>query len=91
MLLSEDKINHLAHLILRELEQDPKVRPLASSPLLLKEIKRSLLGELRVEDEVDAEVRRQLSSYSRKIVEGSPEWDVLYRKAFEQEMKRRKR
>jgi hypothetical protein len=33
-------------------------------------------------------VRAKLASYSRGIVEGSSEWDVLYRKTFEEEMRK---
>jgi hypothetical protein len=38
---------------------------------------------------IDAEVRRKLASYARKIVEGNREWDVMYQKFYEQEMKKR--
>jgi hypothetical protein len=30
-----------------------------------------------------------LASYSRRLIEGSPEWDVLYRKLFEEELRKR--
>ena len=43
----------------------------------------------RVEEEVDAVVRRRLGSYSRPLAEGSAEWETLYRKAFEDEMRKR--
>jgi hypothetical protein len=91
MVLSDDKISHIAHLIQRGLDKDPRVKLLVPSPQVLKEIKRALIGELRLDDEIDVHVRRRLSSYSRRIVEGSSEWEVLYKKAFEEEMKRRRR
>jgi hypothetical protein len=53
------------------------------------QIVKTLTDELRIEEIVDAEVRRKLSSYSRKIIEGNREWDVMYQKFYEQEMKRR--
>ena len=31
----------------------------------------------------------RLASYTRQIVEGSPEWDVMYRKTSEEEQKKR--
>jgi hypothetical protein len=91
MVLSDDKINHIAHLIQRGLEKFPTVKLLVPSPQVLKEIKRALIGELKLDDEIDAQVRRRLASYSRRIVEGSSEWEVLYKKAFEEEMKKRRR
>jgi hypothetical protein len=56
---------------------------------ILKEIKRVLAGELAQEQEIDRKVRAKLGSYSRGIVEGSPEWEVLYRKTFEEETRKR--
>jgi hypothetical protein len=40
------------------------------------------------ESEIDRKVRVKLASYSRGIVEGSAEWDVLYRKTFEEETRK---
>jgi hypothetical protein len=34
-------------------------------------------------------VRRTLASYSRKIVEGSREWDVMYQKLYDEEFAKR--
>ena len=55
---------------------------------VLKEIKRVLASELVQEAEIDRKVRAKLASYSRGIVEGSAEWDVLYRKTFEEETRK---
>ena len=55
---------------------------------MLKDIKRVLADELAQEEGIDRKVRAKLSSYSRGIVEGSSEWDVLYRKTFEEEMRK---
>lgn len=91
MLLSEDKISHLSHLILQGLVQDPKTTLLAEKEIVLREIKRVILHELQAEEEIDQAVRAKLASYSRPISEGSPEWDVLYQKFFMEERKKRKR
>ena len=58
---------------------------------VLREIKRFLAAELKVDEEVDVAVRRRLASYSRPLAEGSPEWEALYRKTFEEEMRKRKK
>ncbi len=55
---------------------------------MLREIKRVLAVELAQEAEIDQKVRVKLASYSRGIVEGSPEWDVLYRKTFDEETRK---
>lgn len=89
MLLSDDKIAHLAHLVLREV--GPHVSFLDDETHALREIKRVIAAEVKVDDEVDKAARVTLGSYSRRIVEGSPEWNVLYQKFFVAEMKKRRR
>ncbi|MGA1839743.1 MAG: DUF507 family protein [bacterium] len=89
MRLSRSKINHLSHIIIKTLEEDPNVEILKDSNLVRLDIVRIITRELKVEEEVDEIARRKLSSYSRKILEGSQEWDVLYQKIFEEEMDKR--
>ncbi|MDC4227246.1 MAG: DUF507 family protein [Candidatus Manganitrophus sp.] len=54
-------------------------------------MKRTLLSELKLDGQIDELVRQKLASYSRRIVEGSPEWDILYQKTFNEEMKKRRK
>ncbi len=91
MRLSEDRISHLSHLILDKLVQDKTVDVLQPEEKLLREIKRTINDELKFEDDADEAARRMIQSLSRKVPEGSREWDVLYRKYFEDEMHRRKK
>ncbi len=91
MRLSEDRISHLSHLILDKLVQDKDVDALQAEERLLREIKHTLTSELQYDDEADAAARRMIQSLSRRVPEGSREWDVLYRKYFEEEMNRRKK
>ncbi len=91
MRLGEDRISHISHLILNMLVQDRHVELLLSEERLLREIKRTITEELKFEDEADDAARRMIQSLSRKVPEGSPEWDVLYRKYRNDEMRRRKK
>ena len=43
---------------------------------------------LKEEEAIDAEVRKKISSQKKEIVEGSEEWDVVYRKYYAEEMRR---
>lgn len=88
VMLTEDKASHLAHVILQTVKKSSLVTVRSDDVLMLKEIKRVLASELAQEDEIDRKVRAKLGSYSRGIVEGSPEWDVLYRKTFEEETRK---
>jgi hypothetical protein len=87
-MLSEDKTSHLAHVLLQAVKKSPSVTVKGEDGPLLKDIKRVLAAELAQEAEIDRKVRAKLSSYSRGIVEGSSEWDVLYRKTFEEETRK---
>ncbi len=87
-MLSEDKTSHLSHVILQAVKKSPLVTVKDDDGRVLKEIKRVLAAELAQETEIDRKVRAKLGSYSRGIVEGSSEWDVLYRKTFEEEMRK---
>ena len=87
-MLSEDKISHLSHVILQTVKNSSFVKVQADEGRVLKEIKRVLASELAQEEDINRKVKEKLASYSRGIVEGSAEWDVLYRKAFEEEMRK---
>jgi hypothetical protein len=87
-MLSEDKVSHLSHVILQAVKNSPLVEVKNDDGRILKDIKRVLASELAQEEEIDRKVRAKLGSYSRGIVEGSPEWDVLYRKTFEEETRK---
>lgn len=91
MLLSDDKISHLSHVILSSLKRQSTVRLKQDETQVLREIKRVLAAELAQEDDVERAVRARLASYSRQIQEGSQEWDVLYRKTFEEESRKRRK
>ncbi len=90
MLLSDDKVTHLSHVILACLKKTSAAKLKGDETQALREIKRVLASELAQEEDVDRVVRAKLASYSRPIAEGSPEWEVLYRKAMEEELRKHK-
>lgn len=87
MKLSEQRISHLAHLVVDGLWRDDLVdfRDEATALQLAKE---TLTKVLSIDDEVDTLVRQQLSR-QQKVV-GSREWQILYDKYFRAEMDKRK-
>ena len=91
MRLSEDRISHLSHLVLDAVVRNRNVDALLPEEKLLREIKRTIAAELQFEDEADDAARRTIQSLSRRVPEGSPEWDVLYRKYREEELRRRQK
>ena len=89
MMLSEDKVSHLSHVLLKGLVGKKLVNVIGEEGKVRAEIKRTIIAELKIGEEMDAVIRRKLQSFSKKIVEGSPEWEILYRKFYrEEEIKR---
>jgi hypothetical protein len=43
---------------------------------------------LKEEEAMDAEVRKKITSQKKEILEGSEEWELLYRKYYAEEMRR---
>jgi hypothetical protein len=87
-MLSEDKVSHLSHVILTAVKNHGGSTIISSEERVLKEIKRVLGIELAQEQDIERKVRAKLASYSKGIVEGSAEWDVLYRKTYEEETRK---
>jgi hypothetical protein len=89
MMLSDDKISHLSHVLLKGLLERKLVTLIEDEGKVRAEIKKTVVSELKIGAEIDAAVRKKLQSFSKKIVEGSSEWEILYRKFFrEEEIKR---
>ncbi|RJQ20282.1 MAG: DUF507 family protein [Nitrospiraceae bacterium] len=84
MRLSDDKISHLTHIALKGLLDKKAVTPLVEELAIRREIKRVIVKELKLAEEIDEGVRKKLQSYSKKIPEGSPEWDLLYQRFFQE-------
>ena len=89
MSLSREKVNHLSQLVVRKLEEMPEVTLRMPSNTVRLQIVNAIQEALRLEEEVDFAVRQTLASYTRRIVEGSREWDVMYQKLYELEMDKR--
>ena len=89
-LLSDEKQMHLSHVILECLEKTTEGRFVGSSTLILREIKHVLANQMRLESDINKLVKAKLQSYSKKILEGSSEWDVMYQKTYSEELRKRK-
>lgn len=87
--LSREKVNALSHMLAKGLAELPGVTLHAPENTVRLEIVRAIQDALKLEDAIDATVRRTLNSYTRKIVEGSRDWDVMYQKLYEEELARR--
>lgn len=85
MNLSEEKITHLSHVLLKALLDKKSITLNSDEGSARKAIKKAVAAELKIGADIDLAVRKKLESYSRKITEGSPEWEVLYKKFYREE------
>lgn len=87
--LSREKINHLSQVLTQGIAELPACTLHEEDNTIRLEIVRAMQDALKLEDEIDAAVRRTLHSYSRRILEGSREWDVMYDKLYDEELDKR--
>ena len=88
--VSESRISHLAHLVLDSLTKS-KLAEFPADGRSLVETKQILQEFFRFEDQIDEAVRQKIATLSRHIPPGSREWDVIYRKYYEEEFRKRRR
>jgi hypothetical protein len=89
--LSREKILRLSHLILGYLNSDDGVEYFDDPQAIRQDIVRLISDEMKADEAIDALVRRKIETQKRPIVEGSDEWDVLYRKYYEEETARHRK
>jgi uncharacterized protein len=89
--LSREKVLHLSHLILAHIETDDGVEYFDDPQEIRQTVVKIIMDEMKNDELIDALVRKKLESQKRGIVEGSDEWDVLYRKYYEDEVARHRK
>ena len=91
MKLSREKTLRMSHLILHALNNDDGVEFFADVQEIRGEIHQMIEGEMRTDEAIDALVRTKIESQKRAIQEGSDEWEVMYRKYYEEEVSRHRK
>jgi len=88
MRISRDKLNKLAHVVADTLAEVDECEFLEDRNTI-RQTARGVLEKLLIEEtRIDAAARQKISSQQRIILEGSQEWDILYRKYYNDEVKR---
>ena len=88
MRLTREKIVRLSHRIMDVLVASDDVEFIEDRDTIRQQIVALLTNALREEEKADAEVRKKITSQKKEIIEGSEEWDVLYRKYYTDELRR---
>jgi uncharacterized protein len=86
--ISRDKMNVLARNVSEALASMEGVEFVEDKNTVRQEIRRLLEELLIQEKKIDKEARRKIESQKRTILEGSQEWDILYRKYYNEEVKK---
>ncbi|MCZ6778171.1 MAG: DUF507 family protein [Acidobacteria bacterium] len=86
MKLSHEKVIQLSHLLSEALDQAPGVSLVAEKNDVRLAIVRLLKRELQMEADIERKVTTKIESLRRGVPEGSPEWDILYRKYYDEEV-----
>ena len=86
--LSRDKVNVVARSVAEALKQMDEVEFIEDPNTIRQEVRRLLEELLKEEEKIDAAARQKIESQRRTITEGSTEWDILYRKYYNDEVKK---
>lgn len=88
MRVSRDKVNRVAHVVADALAEMNEVDFVEDRNSIRLEIRRLMEEVLNQEAKIDSAARQKIESQKRTILEGSQEWDILYRKYYNEEVKK---
>ena len=88
MRLSRDKVNKVAHGLTDALAGMDEVDFIEDRNTLRLEVRKILEDLLNQEEKIDLAARHKIENQKRTILEGSQEWDILYRKYYNEEVKK---
>ena len=86
--ISRDKMNVLAKVATEALVQMENVEFIEDRNTIRLELRRILEDLLKEEMKIDQSARQKIENQRRTILEGTQEWDILYRKYYNEEVKK---
>jgi uncharacterized protein len=86
--VSRDKVNVLARAVSEGLAQMENVDFIEDKNTIRQEVRRLMEELLAQEAKIDQAARQKIESQKRTIMEGSQEWDIMYRKYYNEEVKK---
>ena len=88
MRVSHDKLNKLAHTVADTLADIDQVGFLEDRNTIRQEARKALQTLLTEEARIDQAARLKIASQRKIIQEGSQEWEILYRKYYNDEVRK---
>ena len=89
MRLGDDRIQYLAGEIADHLTREKRIRFTGMRTSLVTAIARVIINDLKIEDEINAEVERMIESMQHKVPRGSAEWNSIFFQKKEELARRR--
>jgi uncharacterized protein len=88
MRISRDKANKVAHTVTDTLATIDELDFVEDRNTIRLEVRKIMEDLLNQEARIDQAARTKIESQKRTILEGSQEWDILYRKYYNEEVKK---
>lgn len=88
MILSEERQLHFARLLTDELWNDDLV-DYSDDEIALRTARQAITEFVKEDLDIDQKAREKVASLKRQVVEGSSEWEILYKKYYEEERNKR--
>ena len=88
MRISRDKVNKVAHVVTDALAEMDDLDFVEDRNTIRLEVRKILEELLNQEEKIDQAARHKIENQKRTILEGSQEWDILYRKYYTEEVKK---
>ena len=84
--LSREKINYLSRKILDSLFENDQVEFLDESNEIRLQIVKSIEEEIHLYETIEKKAVEKIETQKKSIIEGSREWEILYRKYYNEEI-----
>ena len=88
MRINPDKLNKLAHTVADTLADIDEVGFLEDRNTIRQEARKALTALLTEEARIDQAARLKIANQRKIILEGSQEWEILYRKYYNDEVRK---
>ncbi|HXM23433.1 MAG TPA: DUF507 family protein [Terriglobales bacterium] len=86
--MSRDKVNKVAHVVTDALAEMDELDFVEDRNTIRLEVRKIMEDVLNQEEKIDQAARHKIENQKRTILEGSQEWDILYRKYYNEEVKK---
>ena len=85
----EDRYNNLAHKILNALFEEDCIDSATSETRIVNVIFKAINGYAKIYNSIEDVVQERIANYKRKIIFGSEEYELIFDKLYQEELKKK--